>query len=411
MDILYLRFANTILEPVWNRQYVDSRADHDGRGLRRRGPRQLLRPGRRAARRRPEPPAAGARAGGDGAALGRARRHRRRSATARTTSSARCPRPTRAATSAASTSGYREIDGVAPDSETETFVALRLEVDNWRWAGVPFFIRAGKALPVEATEVRVVFKRPPRLGIGGRMVPDPDELIIRIKPEPGAEICLMAKKAGEDELQRVHLDLLFEQQVGEQPEPYERLLRDALRGDSQLFPDFDAIDETWRIVQPLLDDPPRSSLRAGPRGQNGEHLLRARWRRCRATGSPTTASPACRQVRVVGATSGGAMPGLAYSSNEERGADRAAEVAELGDLDRRAGGRRRTGAGACALAIFSAYGSPKRDAEPAAEDDRLDVEQVDRRGDPGAERLVAPARSASPRARRRGRAPAPRSRW
>ena len=122
---------------------------------------------------------------------------------------------------------------------------------------MPFFIRAGKAMPVEATEIRVVFKRPPRLGIGGRMVPDPDELIIRVKPEPGAEICLMAKKAGEDALHRVHLDLLFDQQDSEQPEPYERLLRDALRGDPQLFPNFDAIDQTWRIVQPLLDNPPQ----------------------------------------------------------------------------------------------------------------------------------------------------------
>ena len=92
--------------------------------------------------------------------------------------------------------GYREIHGVAADSDTETFVALRLEIDNWRWAGVPFFIRAGKALPVEATEVRVVFKAPPRLGIGGRMVPDPDELVLRIKPDPGAELCLLSKKPG-----------------------------------------------------------------------------------------------------------------------------------------------------------------------------------------------------------------------
>ena len=105
-------------------------------------------------------------------------------------------------------------------------------IDNWRWAGVPFFIRAGKALPVESTEVRVVFKSPPRLGIGGRMVPDPDELVLRIKPEPGAELCLLSKKPGADALQRVHLDLLFEAQVGDQPEPYERLLRDAMIGDS-----------------------------------------------------------------------------------------------------------------------------------------------------------------------------------
>ncbi len=121
---------------------------------------------------------------------------------------------------------------------------------------MPFYLRAGKAMPVEATEIRIVFKRPPRLGIGGRMLPDPDELIIRVKPEPGAELCLMAKKAGEDALHRVHLDLLFDQQDSEQPEPYERLLRDALVGDPQLFPNFDAIDQTWRIVQPLLDDPP-----------------------------------------------------------------------------------------------------------------------------------------------------------
>jgi glucose-6-phosphate 1-dehydrogenase len=171
--------------------------------------------------------------------------------------------------------GYREIEGVAPDSETETFVGLRLEIDNWRWAGVPFFIRAGKAMPVEATEVRVVFKRPPRLGIGGRMVPDPDELIIRVKPEPGAEICLMAKKAGEDALHRVHLDLLFEQQDADQPEPYERLLRDALIGDSQLFPNFDAIDQTWRIVQPLIDDPsPVEEYEPGSWGpESASHLL------------------------------------------------------------------------------------------------------------------------------------------
>jgi glucose-6-phosphate 1-dehydrogenase len=152
--------------------------------------------------------------------------------------------------------GYREIEGVAPDSETETFAALRLEIENWRWAGVPFYIRAGKAMPVSSTEVRIVFQRPPRLGIGGRMVPDPDELVLRIKPEPGARLGLQAKTAGEETLHPVHLEMLFESQVGDQPEPYERLLRDALNGDPGLFPSQDSIEETWRIVQPLLDDPP-----------------------------------------------------------------------------------------------------------------------------------------------------------
>ena len=106
------------------------------------------------------------------------------------------------------------------------------------------------------TEVRIVFQRPPRLGIGGPQIPDPDELVLRIKPDPGAELCLLSKAAGEEKLHRVHLDMLFESQVGDQPEPYERLLRDALLGNPALFPNQDAIDQTWRIVQPLLDDPP-----------------------------------------------------------------------------------------------------------------------------------------------------------
>jgi glucose-6-phosphate 1-dehydrogenase len=109
---------------------------------------------------------------------------------------------------------------------------------------------------VKATEVRVVFRRPPRLGIGGRMLPDPDEFILRIQPEPGAELCLIAKKGGVEALHRVHLDMLFGEQVGDQPDAYERLLRDALDGDASRFPNQDAIEQTWRIVQPLLDDPP-----------------------------------------------------------------------------------------------------------------------------------------------------------
>ena len=112
-------------------------ADHDGRGLRGRGPRQLLRPGRRAARRGPEPPAADARAGRDGAAVGRHRRHRRDPRPQAPTSSGRCPRPTRAATSAASTAATARSTASRSDSDTETFVALRLEIDNWRWSGRP----------------------------------------------------------------------------------------------------------------------------------------------------------------------------------------------------------------------------------------------------------------------------------
>ena len=163
-EILYLRFANTMLEPVWNRNYVESRADHHGRGLRRRGPRPLLRPGRRAARRRGQPPDAGGRRGRDGGARRRRPAHDQGRAGGPLPGGRR--RPTRRTTCAASTTATATSTGVAPDSTTETYAALRLDIENWRWSGVPFFIRTGKRLPVTQTELRLVFKRPPRLGFG-----------------------------------------------------------------------------------------------------------------------------------------------------------------------------------------------------------------------------------------------------
>jgi glucose-6-phosphate 1-dehydrogenase len=155
--------------------------------------------------------------------------------------------------------GYQAITGVALDSPTETFAALRLEIDNWRWAGVPFFIRAGKALPVRATEIRVIFKRPPRLAIAAHP-PEANELILRIDPKPGTDLVIQAKAPGANRTRTVDLSLIFADELGEAPEPYERLLSDAMKGDPSQFTRQDDVAETWRIVQPLLDAPPPVQL-------------------------------------------------------------------------------------------------------------------------------------------------------
>jgi len=151
--------------------------------------------------------------------------------------------------------GYGNVKGVAKDSTTETFVALELEIDNWRWSGVPFFIRAGKEMPVRATEVSIAFKRPPPLGVGSGKRPGQNQMTIRIDPKPGARLRFLAKKAGSEGFEPADLEVLFEKVPGEDPEPYERLLDDALHGRSQLFTREDAVEETWRIVQPLLKKP------------------------------------------------------------------------------------------------------------------------------------------------------------
>jgi glucose-6-phosphate 1-dehydrogenase len=163
--------------------------------------------------------------------------------------------------------GYLDVPGVAQGSGTETFTALRLEVDNWRWSGVPFFIRAGKALATRVTEVRLVFRRPPRIRfIGGMNHGEPNQIVLRIDPNPGLRVGLTSQGIGRA-WQQVHLDLSFAQELGEPLEPYERLLRDALLGDSHLFTREDTVEETWRVVQPLMDQPP--PVREYPKGSWG----------------------------------------------------------------------------------------------------------------------------------------------
>ncbi len=166
--------------------------------------------------------------------------------------------------------GYRSVPGVKPGSQTETYCALKLEIDNWRWSGVPFFIRTGKSLAARATEMRIIFKSPPHLLFAPHAQPAPDEFILRIDPSPGADLVVQAKKPGVQSTRTVDLSLIFSEELGDLPEPYERLLGDALRGEANLFTREDSVKETWRIVQPLLDSPPPVEIYAqgswGPAG-------------------------------------------------------------------------------------------------------------------------------------------------
>jgi len=154
--------------------------------------------------------------------------------------------------------GYLGIDGVAPDSTTETYAALRLDIENWRWSGVPFFIRTGKRLTATQTELRLVFKHAPKLGFARlSQRADPNQLVIKLDPSTGVRLVLDAHRADADMAAPIEFDVEFAEQGGEGPTPYEVLLHAALVGDNTRFTRQDGVEEEWRIMQPLLDAPPQ----------------------------------------------------------------------------------------------------------------------------------------------------------
>jgi glucose-6-phosphate 1-dehydrogenase len=181
--------------------------------------------------------------------------------------------------------GYREEEDVDPNSETETFVAMKLTVDNWRWAGVPVYVRTGKRLATRSTEVALQFNPVPHLAFGKRLARDlrPDAMVLRIQPDEGITLELGVKVPGEDfRLRTVGMDFSYATAFpGPGADGYERLLHDAMIGDPTLFIRTDEVEQAWRIVDPYLEawsggDAPLDFYASGTWGPHESDILLAR---------------------------------------------------------------------------------------------------------------------------------------
>jgi glucose-6-phosphate 1-dehydrogenase len=149
--------------------------------------------------------------------------------------------------------GYRDVNGVGAGSSTETFVAVKLEIDNWRWAGVPIFIRAGKELPMTASEITIQFRRPPRETFGEIVPLSSGHMRMRISPDISIALGVRIKRPGEQMVGN-DLELALTRQEASVMPPYERLLGDAMRGIHELFTRQDEIEAQWRAADPILNN-------------------------------------------------------------------------------------------------------------------------------------------------------------
>jgi glucose-6-phosphate 1-dehydrogenase len=186
--------------------------------------------------------------------------------------------------------GYLEEEDVPPDSQTETYAALRLEVDNWRWAGVPIYMRTGKRLARKVTEIAITLKPVPHLAFEsqGSVGVQPNQLVLTMQPNEGVSLSLGAKIPGTRmRIRPVNMEFLYGTAfLSQSPEAYERLILDAMRGDATLFTRDDEVEAQWRIIDPILEswskgEPPLMDYPAGSAGPaEADALLEPgdRWR-------------------------------------------------------------------------------------------------------------------------------------